>query len=37
VSRELGLVVAFTADLPVESADARLDGLMREFILPAIK
>lgn len=37
VSRELGLVVAFTADLPVDSADTRLDGLMREFILPAVK
>lgn len=37
VSRDLGLVVAFTADLPVGSADSRLDGLMRDWILPAVK
>ncbi len=37
VSRDLGLVVAFTAYLPVSSAGDRLDGLMREYILPAVK
>ena len=37
VSRGLGLVVAFTSDLPGGSADATLDGLVRDFILPAVK
>ena len=37
VSRALEVVVVFTSDLPVGSADTTLDGLMRERIAPAIK
>jgi CubicO group peptidase (beta-lactamase class C family) len=37
VCPSLGLVVAFTSDMPVSSADANLDGLMADFILPAVQ
>jgi len=37
VSRERGLVVVFTADLPIESADQLLDSLMRDLVIPAVK
>jgi CubicO group peptidase (beta-lactamase class C family) len=36
VNRSLEVVVVFTADLPVGSADATLDSLMRRRIAPAI-
>ena len=36
VSRELGLVVVLTSDLPTGSADVVLDGLMRTFVIPAV-
>lgn len=34
---KLGLVVAFTADLPIAQADATLDTIMNDFILPAVQ
>jgi CubicO group peptidase (beta-lactamase class C family) len=37
VSRELGLVVVFTSDLPVSTADGVLDSLMRTSVIPAVK
>jgi len=37
VSRDRGLVVVFTADLPIESADRTLDALMQDFVIPAVK
>jgi CubicO group peptidase (beta-lactamase class C family) len=37
VNRDLGVVVAVTSDLPVEEADSRLDGLMGDYIIPALK
>jgi CubicO group peptidase (beta-lactamase class C family) len=37
VCPKLGLVVAFTSDMPVAQADFNLDALMAESILPAVK
>ena len=37
VCPNLGLVVAFTSDMPIMAADATLDGLMAELILPGVK
>jgi CubicO group peptidase (beta-lactamase class C family) len=37
VSRALGLVVAFTADLPMNSADSELDIIVRDMVIPAAK
>jgi CubicO group peptidase (beta-lactamase class C family) len=37
VCPKLGLVVAFTSDMKISAADANLDGLMAEIILPAVK
>ncbi len=37
VNRTLELVVVFTSDLPIGSADMILDSLMDEKVVPAIK
>jgi hypothetical protein len=37
VNRPLELVVVFTADLPISSADSTLDSLMRTWVIPAVK
>jgi hypothetical protein len=36
VSRELGLVVVLTSDLPTGRADSVLDSIMRAYVIPAV-
>jgi CubicO group peptidase (beta-lactamase class C family) len=37
ISRDLGVVVVFTANLPNETADSIFEGLIRDYVVPALR